>query len=65
MRKLGQQRLGLRNGGGELARSQQRVGELFSCTDPELFRGAGLGAHGVEVGQLPESLPVPQCESGP
>ena len=63
-RKLGQQRLGLRNGGGELTRSQQHVGELFSRTDSELLQGAGLGAHGVKVGQLPESGPVPQCEGG-
>jgi hypothetical protein len=62
-RKLGQQRLGLRDG-GELARSEQDVGELFSRTDPELLKGTGLGAHGVDVGQLPESGPVPQCEGG-
>jgi hypothetical protein len=64
-RKLGQQRLGLGDGGGEFARFQQHVGELFSCTDPELFRDAGLRADGVEVGQLSESVPVPQFEDGP
>ncbi|HME76022.1 MAG TPA: hypothetical protein VKI00_10320 [Mycobacterium sp.] len=63
MRKLDQQGLGFRE--GELAGSQQRVGELLACTDPAVLEGTGRCAHRLEVGQLPERGAVPQIDCGP